>query len=200
MRADYPNHANSHFTRDFRSSYECLVLYQREKFSCSLNGHTGPILLSSYFNLFRTHDILLVSLLRSTPNHTPFIYRCPYLVGVGWTPVYHVINRKTRTIPLNEVIWQCNRAKRPVVSVPGSGHPHDIDTRCIDFLNRAPCRKKVESSSRIDFYRVLEMGRHQLMDGMQYAQLTMMSNNRRFRHGMTPRAGREQKREVRSAI
>lgn len=103
---------------------------------------------------------------------------------------------KTRTVPLNEVIWQCNWTERPVVSVPGSGHPHDIDTRCIDFLNRAPCRKKVESSSRIDFYRVFEMGHHQLMDGVHYAQLTMMSDNRRLCHRMTPRAGREQKWQV----
>ncbi len=95
-------------------------------------------------------------------------------------------------LPLDEVIGQCIWIKCPIVSVVCRSHLHHIFTRCIYFLNCTPCRKKVKSSSTVDFYCMLEMWHHQLIDWVQLAELTICCDDYRLCHCMTPCAGQQQ--------
>ena len=90
-RLAIPNRACSHLPHNFWSLYKwSYSLSQwRLQLSFSLSGHIGSpnhvdySVLDDQHNfmhvvqsLFWTHDVYLVSVLRSTPNHIPLKYRC----------------------------------------------------------------------------------------------------------------------------
>jgi hypothetical protein len=122
--------------------------------------------------------------------------KCEWFQLWGTSLIYHQFNSMIQTfiwcLPPDEVIGQCIWIKCPIVSVVCRGHLDHIFTRCIDFLNCTPCRKKVKSSSTVDFYCMPEMWHHQLIDWVQLAELTICCDDYRLCYCMTPCAGQEQ--------
>ena len=57
------------------------------------------------------------------------------------------------------------------------------------LLDGSPSRDQAPPRLPVDFQRALEMGRHELEDGVQLAELTVRSDDHGFRDGMAIGAG-----------
>ena len=106
---------HSQLPRNFRSSYEYPIHYQSEN-----SIKVPPIMLtfeSRMVSIFSAHcpisfkHIFLTSILRSTPNHIPLKYRCPYYCLVRIMYIY-----LNAIVSLNlfseDIVYEYNHATR----------------------------------------------------------------------------------------
>ena len=91
-------------------------------------------------------------------------------------------------LPVDEIGRQRLRFESPCVSVMHGGHGQSVLAGREIGLDGAPGRDESRSSQPIDLQSVDEVRRHELVDGVQLAQLPIRRDDHWLYHGVAPRA------------